>query len=589
MTRDVAKGAATAVTRIAERMAENHHLAVEMQRARREFFGRDDRPEPRLRGAADTAELRFHEWVILERSSELLGAVPIELPAHGSDAEDVAESVVGVFVVGADAGPLEAQDLQDDAIYELDVPADSLQPGDLIVGRLYASETDTWQPSVAAAVFRPGAELAAAFTRDVQRLGLDRRLQQVELEHLLLARHETAAEAAAQAAPPAVPIEHLEADLDRLLRKAGSDHAATAISEQLAAAARPGPVLGPLLDGLAFDTDVDLDRARELLLELWNAHHAGEAASPTLTTTAAEPAGETLGERLVRTLDEGLRQKRDVEDLFAQLERMAGIEPDEAEPEADTLERAPWRAPHAERQDAADHDLDDDDELDEDDDDELQVSARDDVVPPVQPVGEDFGGDLEPLVVEYLWESGLEQDAQADWLRLLIQLQQNAPLPRTDLELVTGDDLLRMLLHVYLGAAPRQRAAAVRAAHAALRGFYAWAARTQEFELDGALQRCSGPLLDQLERLDAAGALLSTAHDPALRPRLFTVEAVGPRGFGVRDDDDDDHWLTASSAALAELRAGDLVLGALGRGAGGGAALAGLVVVMPAEVRPLLE
>ena len=588
MTRDVAKGAAVAVTRIAERMAENHHLAVELQRARREFFGRDDRPEPRLRGAADTAELRFHEWVTLERSSELLGAVPIELPAYGSDAEDVAESVVGVFVVGADAGPLEAQDLQDAAIYELDVPADSLQPGDLIVGRLYASETDTWQPSVAAAVFRPGAELAAAFTRDVQRLGLDRRLQQVELEHLLLARHEAAAEAAALAAPPPVPIEHLEADLDRLLRKAGSDLAATAISEQLAAAARPGPVLGPLLDGLAFDTDVDLDRARELLLELWNAHHAG-AAAPT-PTTAAEPAGETLGERLVRTLDEGLRQKRDVEDLFAQLERMAGIEPDEAEPEADALERAPWRAPQAERPDAADRDDDDADDGDElyADDDDGQDSARDDAATPVQPVGEDFGGDLEPLVVEYLWESGLEQDAQADWLRLLIQLQQNAPLPRTDLELVTGDDLLRMLLHVYLGAAPRQRAAAVRAAHATLRGFYAWAARTQEFELDGALQRCSGPLLDQLERLDAAGALLSTTHDPALRPRLFTVEAVGPRGFGVRDDDD-EHWLTASSAALAELRAGDLVLGALGRGAGGSAALAGLVVVMPAEVRPLLE
>lgn len=587
MTRDVAKGAAVAVTRIAERMAANHHLAVELQRARREFFGRDDRPEPRLRGAADTAELRFHEWATLQRSSDLLGAVPVELPAYADEAELIAESVVGVFVVGADAdaGPLEARDLQDDAVYELDVPADSLLPGDLLVGRLYAGETDTWQPSVAAAVFRPGAELAAAFARDVQRLALDRRLQQVELEHLLLARHATAAAAAGAAAVPAVPIEHLEADLDRLLRKAGSELAATAISEELAAAERPGPVIGPLLDQLAFDTEVDLDRARELLVELWNAHHAGGVTS----AAPPEPAGESLGERLVRTLDEGLRQKRDVEDLFAQLERMAGIEPDAADDEpqdeeldeddaAPTAAHDPWRGPD----DESEYDAELAGDTTDDDDD-------DDTAPRAAAVGGDFGGDLEPLVQEYLWETGLEQDAQADWLRLLVRLQQDAPLPRTDLEQVTGEDLVRMLLHVYLGAGPRRRAAAVRAAHAALRGFYAWAARTQEFELDGALQRCSGPLLDQIERLDAAGELLSTTHDPALRPRLFTVEEVGPRGFGVRDDDGETHWLTASGAALAELRAGDLVLGALGPGVGGGAALAGLVVVMPADVRSLIE
>lgn len=573
MDHDEASQAARAVTALAARLAKDGHLAAELQRARREFFLDGKAASASLPGAAEAAELRFQEWFTLERESEVLGAVPATVPELGGDAADFVDSQAGLWLVQqVTPRTVAARDLQDGQTIDLNAPAGALEPGDLVVGRVFAEGAGRWTPSTAAAIFRPGNEIAQAFLRDMQRVGLERRLHQVELERLLLMRPTAPRASSVPAAAPAPeaaadePLEHLEADLDRLLTGAGSEHSAAAISQQLAMAVRPGPVLGPLLDELAFDTSVDLDAARELLLAIWNAHHRARGDDGDAPAAERAAPGETLGERLVRTLDEGLAQKRDVEELFAQLERMAGIEPDEAE------------------DDDADGDDEDDDEGDawraggESDD---EVDASDD----------DADGNVAALIEEYLWETGRTEDPAAADLRHFAQLQANAALPHRDLEEITAADCMRLLLHVYLAAPPTERAARVRSTFEQLRGFYQWAVEVQEMDVGTVLDGCRGALIDQVDRLQAACVALSTPATGRVRPGMLEVEEVAKAGFGVRDDDGGDHWIDAPQA-VAHLRVGDLLLGALAPAAAGpkaGRSFTGLVVALPADARALME
>jgi hypothetical protein len=587
MDHDEAQSAARAVAALAERLAKDPHVAAELQRARREYFpGAHDKAATAPR-AGDPAEQRFQEWFTLERESEVLGAVPAAVPELGGDAAEYLDSLAGLWLVhNVTPRAVEARDLQDGQTLDLTAPPGTLQQGDLVVGRLFAEGAGRWSPSPAAAIFRPGEEIAQAFLRDMQRLGLERRLHQVELERLLLRQPEPPQRGASAPTPaePEIPLEHLEADLDRMLAASGSEHSAASISQQLALAVRPGQVLGPLLDELAFDTTVDLDKARELLLAIWNAHHRGLDGAAGGADEAPAAPGETLGELLVRTLDEGLAQKRDVEELFAQLERMAGIEPD-AEDDAEPVDDGET-ADEDEAQFAGDDEADDDD----DDDDEPSARRR-------QPdaldadLDADAEGNLAPLIEEYLWETGRTEDPRAADLRHFAALQANAALPHRDLEDITSGDCMRLLLHVYLAAPPTERAARVRSTFEQLRGFYAWAVEAQEMDVGSVLEGCRGALLDQIERLQAACLALSTPAPGRQRPGMLEVEEVGKQGFGVRDDDGGDHWIDAPDAA-ALVRPGDLLLGALQPAASGpakGRHFAGLVVALPADARALME
>lgn len=619
MNADEGNAAERVLVAMAAHVQRDPRLYAEEQRARREFF----RLGPGLAAPAAgpaigaAAERRFLEWFLLEHDSAVLGAAPVEVPPYADLALELPESITGVFLVQPIThGLVQARDLQDDTTLDLSVPTESLRGGDLLVGRLWAEGAGRWSPSTALAVIRPGAQLAIAFTRDLQRLELDRRLRQIELEHLLLLRPNPAGGVLVPADTATVPLEHLEADLDRLLQASGSEVAATDVSQQLGLASRPGPVMGPLLDRLAFDSVVDLDRARALLLAIWNAHHADDPPAAENDGLVAEelgggagtPPGETLGERLVRTLDEGLAEKRDVAELFAQLERMAGIEPDPED--ADDLlanATAGEDAAHATEDDEADGDEsgarprasfagdDADDEADGDDgsgrprDPRLQRASQDEA----DDGGDDddaASGDLGPLVEEYLWEQGRGEDPAAAPLRMFADLQRNTPLPHNDLEQVTTADVMRLLLHVYLASAPHERAAAVRTAHEQIRGFFAWAVAEQEIPVGGVLAGCRGALLDHLDRLQAAGEALSTPGRGGGRPGILRVEELGKGGFGVGDDDGGTHWVQASETGLQHLREGDLVLGAL-QPAGAAAArqFVGLVVVLPADAKALME
>jgi hypothetical protein len=560
MTRREVQQQTECIAKLAERLSRQNRLTAEVQRARRQFFGED-----LAQAGDDTAEHRFAEWFLLERESESLGAVPVTVPPYVHDAGVLDGSTVGLFLVSSVGTTVTVTDLQEDEILELSEEG-SLQVGDLLVGRLYPVTGERWAPSAATPALRPGKDLAKAFMHDLKKLELDRRLHQIELEHLLLRQHGQSAVAmqgdsqrepdpAEMLVEPSAPLEHLEADLEKILLPAGDHYSAAVISDGLAQSSRPGEVIGPLLDQLAFDTDIDLDEIRRLLLEIWNAHHAGDSGHAD-DSESSGPPGETLGEQLVRKLDQGKGEKQDVEELFAQIEKIAGIE------------------------------------ADDDEDDDGRNTA---IVDQVFEVGDSDGdaGDLGPLISEFHWESG-QEDPEQSGLALWVELQRNAPIPNTNLESIAAPDLMRLLLHIYLRSAPAERAAQVRAAFEELRLFYDWVVVTQELDKRDVLAHCKGTLLDQLDRLQDAGVALSNDQAPMHSPGLLQVEETGADGIGARDDDGEHHWLMADAATVAHVEIGDLLLGGFATTQGDEPTsmhrrLAGLVVVLPIDARSLIE
>jgi hypothetical protein len=529
-------------------------LRAELAQAHREFFG----PEAQARGAAPGADsdqaiatTRFAEWYLLERESAVLGSVPLavlgEVAAPGA-VDALADSLAGLFLAESGTGPdLRVRDLQSGRTLELETYGLlALGPADLLIGRLYHAAHGRWVPSAAIAVQRDGVRLARAFVSDLQKLQLERRLSQAELEQLWFQRRP------AETPEPAPPIERLEAELETLLgavpRTAGLT--AAGVSAALQQAPRPGPVVGPLLEQLAFETTVDLERALRLLVSIWNHHHAQAppAAAPGAPPAAAGAAGrpgfaprpgETLGQSLARRIREGLENHEDVEELFADVEQMLG-EPDE---------------------DDAD-------------------GGEDDGVEPV-------AGNLDALVQEYLWETQPQDAGVRAALQRFVAVQREAPKPKDEIEYLEPGDVLRWLLEVYLHSTPGERAAAATGAFAALRAFYAWVEATQGYEIAPALAAVHERFVRELPRLQAASLALSTAAPaPAARPSLLRVQALLPDGAEVVPVDYDQPAVVALGGA--DLHVGDLIVGGLERRGQTGGRFVGTVVVLPATAEPLL-
>ncbi|MEC7585125.1 MAG: hypothetical protein VYE77_12475 [Planctomycetota bacterium] len=575
----------------AQAMADSR-MATDAQQARRDYFGGESPggEEPTADGELDPAEVRFREWLLLERQSLALGDVPILALATVPGRDCLEDSLAGVFTVRAKDGEgLIARDLQDPdgEVLELAAPEGTLLDGDLLVGRLYRDSLDSWVPSPAVAVYRPGQQLGVAMEGDLQRLGIDRRLWQIELEQLLLRQQQQLA--GQTNALSTRPVEHLEAELQQLFDDVDEPYDVTEISEALLASERSGPVIGAILDELAFETKVDLERGRRLLLELWSAHHhheletaSVEQVDPGATSTSGpdeeqktaqrmapeqeaveeteEATGETLGQRLARTLNDGLEAHEDVEKLFEKLEAMAGIEPEE-----------------------------------EEEDDDAARAVLDAVMTSGPTSGDESGsttdtGDFDPLLQEYLWETNQQDSPAHGSLALFLQLQRNAAVPRTDLELLTGEDVNRFLLHVYLSGEPGRRAEDVRQAHACVKEFFRWAQETQEYELDKVLENSSGALLEDLDRLQTASqALSSVGHAAGTHPpALWRIVDLTKNGFGLRSDDS-HFWVTMPDSVVSTLQEGDLLLGALVPGEGSSATLSGLVVVLPGDAESLIS
>ena len=540
-----------------ENLRANETLTSELQRAEREFFP----IEGKVGEGDDLGHVRFAEWYLLERESEVLGGIPVDcLQLDEAERDPLTDSLVGAFqVAGSEADEYRIEDLQDGKIHDLSaIEGVELRLGDVVIGRLYLGTLDMYTGSIALACQRDAGALADALRRDLKTLSLDRRLSQAEIEHLMFR---------GRGAPPVelptgIPLERLEADLESCLHKGGIEEgtlSATAVSAALKAADSPGEVIGPLMDRIAFDSDVDLQRAQMLLLQMF-AHHHREGASdapvpepPTppleqvVPTPSPEPEPPTpvppsegpLGADVARRIERGLKDKEDMAEVFADVDRMVGA--DEAVEDATPLEA-----------DGGD-------------------------------------GDLRPLVTEFLWETeGSPDDASV--LEGFIRTQDEAAVPHLDVESISASDLMRVLLQTYLESAPGQRAQSVARVYAVLERFYRWTQDTQGLDVLDTITEVNASLVQEMARLEAASLALSggAETDDANGRCLLRVVQVHNASIEVaRDETDHVVRVEVGTDCAKNLREDDLLLGSI-REDGGNGSFAGMVLVMPAAVAGLL-
>ncbi|MHC4077702.1 MAG: hypothetical protein ACYST0_04570, partial [Planctomycetota bacterium] len=168
----------------------------------------------------------------------------------------------------------------------------------------------------------------------------------------------------------------------------------------------------------------------------------------------------------------------------------------------------------------------------------------------------------------------------------LVRMQREVPVPQLELERVTSQDLSRLLLQIYLEAAPAARAQEVAAAFAVLDRFYCWCAEAQQMEFEAVIRGCQRDLVEQVPRLQAAGLALSIGTeaqtDTRLRPIVSRVAHVdGARVEIALEREQVLVTLDGAEAAGRNLREGDVLLGPLRRQAAGKGTFVGMVVVMP--------
>jgi hypothetical protein len=325
-------------------LEQDEDLSEEVAPARMEYFGA---PSPPSGGA----EARFLEWFLFERLSERYGEVPYltflrcsaeDLPVHLRDmVEGMAENVFGVFEIESIApgsGMTVTDLLRGRTIALREDQAQALvEVGDTLVGRLFpipgagGLEGEEFLLSGAVACFRSkelrdalGADLARAHAADPTA-----RLSQREIERLLWP------------APPGGG-DGPEAELRALLGAEGLlGLGVEDLRRMFAEAARPGMVIGPLLDRLAFETRVDLDRARTALWALWE-----EARREVAESGASPPVRRRDDERprdagaAVEAFERGRARGENLDELFARLERDLDLEgvPEAEEPPDPALE-----------------------------------------------------------------------------------------------------------------------------------------------------------------------------------------------------------------------------------------------------------
>ncbi|MHC5062870.1 MAG: hypothetical protein ACYTG5_02715 [Planctomycetota bacterium] len=555
--------------KLLDRHAGEERLQGELRRARREFFGEERPAYASDEESLELAAIRFAEWYLLERSSDQLGEVPVRLLMQAIEqGEDVdadpellgllATSRAGVYIAeSAQEKTVQLRDLQGGERLELSGIPESVDPGDIVIGRLFEIGAGTWLPSLALAILPASPELAIAYQKDLRRLNLDRRLSQAELEHLLFRRWAENRQSPAEGPP----LERLEAELETLLLAADlvDEYPSAAISAALKDSPDPGVVIGPILDQLAFDSDVDLEALQRILIQIWTRQNQSASPAEPETPKAQAPVPEKqssgkaprtgsesnqggLGERLAARLDAGLARKENIEELFKDLEGMLG-----------------------------EGDLDGE-------------------VENPEGIGSD-AGDLEALVREFVWEENLQAAEEATLARF-IQSQQETPLPKNVVEYLEEDDVLRFLLQNWLGSDPEGRLGHLRGQAAILDRFFAWVRATQCVELNGLREFLDHPLIREADRLDAAAKALSTSDRPdgsnAEEVELMRVTQVMPGELSLvldRSHREVDAMIPAR--ASGHLQADDLMLGRFedipGRGR-----LLGMVVVLPGKLQHLL-
>jgi hypothetical protein len=445
---------------------------------------------------------RHAEWFLLERPSDALGGAPAEWALHHLaelDAPELEESALhallssrcGVFeVTSVNAGEgAWVRDLGAGGEYPLHEPEASreLAPGDLIVGRLFAVGESLYSVSPAAGVFR-NARLREALQRDVENLRLGRRgvlrLSQLELEVMFwggggFANAEPltrAREFFARAGLGAVEIETLFQELAATPYEPG----------RWVHGVRDG--LAVVLEKLAFETHVDLEQARRLLLEAWPAlaNPSPRAASNAAPQRKDAVRGDVRA--AMEAFDRGREAGRDLEELFRELERDLELESEEIDPDA--IDGAP--AP-------------------------------------------DFPGVVAAMVQEYVWETEREQGPAA--ARAAAPLAKFAEFGE-NIGVFENLGAHELLLFTALWLPERgalSSAAEARAVLSALQRFCDWTQETQDIALGDAYREHIAGLELLLPRVIEANARRAGASSDPERGALYQLLTLEVGAARVRD------------------------------------------------------
>ncbi|MHC4893936.1 MAG: hypothetical protein ACYTFV_11365 [Planctomycetota bacterium] len=305
------------------------------------------------------------------------------------------------------------------------------------------------------------------------------------------------------------------------------------LREAAEAAARIGEdgtgVRNRLLESLAFDTSVDLDRARELLGPAWAAFARARTPERVVQESAAETQTGSAGTGATQTSDnapitgdgpDAVRQALENYDRG----REAGVGLEQL---FNTLEQ----------------------ELDLDDDEE-----EDDATAP------DFPGVVAAMVEEFLWENdqggeALEPD-QAAALKSFAQFTADVGL----FESLTADHLLTFAARWSLDRGRLTNESVAIATLSALEAFARWSDSEHELELWSDFSETAETLGANLPRVVRANSTLGVGEldvgDPA---RLDLTEDLAEERLGVRDPNGDWYVVEAPASVLSELRVGDQI------------------------------
>jgi hypothetical protein len=491
----------------------DRRVQAEFEHSRGEFF------VDAVAARTTTAELRHLEWFLLERPSTALGATPVQAwqeawrastPTGGGElAASFLHSIPGAFEVtslvpGEGLWVRDLFTLGEHPVIEARAMS-SLEVGDLLVGRLFPAGAGSFLLSPSVSVFRnPG--LLAAVRADLEGMRAVRRgvlrVQQLELERIFhgsgggrdeaRATEEVAARAGAQ-----------------LVELGLRPEAVAELVERVRAAARAsqGQVVTDILNGLAFETGVDLARVRLVLVELWDVvrqtHLARSAPAPELAAETSPSRTRTA----LAAFDRGRAEGKDLEQLFRDLERDLGIEGESGEEEPGEDEGAP-----------------------------------------------DFPGVIGAIVEEFLWEvereRGAEQARRWGVLRRLGDYGRDIGV----FEEFGPTRLLDFSTRWLLDESGIRHSEEVEALMEALASFCQWC----EERHDLPLWRQFGSTLDSLRR-SVPRLLLLRQDGPAGGIGPFHVMHVGEQQALVTDGEGREREVQLNPHQAAHLRDGDLV------------------------------
>lgn len=316
----------------------NAALSRELSAARAEFFAGDfSDPGP-------AAMRRFEEWFLFERATKSRQETPAftfheqaieELPAKNREAaEKFPEAIFGAFEVEEELdGAWSFQDLlsQRECTVRGPFPASAgARPTKNFVGRLFPWE-DEFFVSPVCARFVPDGDFWEALRADLGRAKLEHagsRIAQTTLEPLLWIRR-----APAQPGAHGLALEELQTRWQELCAEF-PQFDFPKIRSILAAPDSRGNPSAAILESMAFETNLDLDRARVLLMQIKQALAIPQERSSAKSCPCE--SGKAYDEccraaDALKAFDRGKARGEDLDSLFRKLEDDMGLDHDEEE------------------------------------------------------------------------------------------------------------------------------------------------------------------------------------------------------------------------------------------------------------------